>query len=678
VKDPIEITGTLDIECASWDRFALGVCYDGTTHHHWWGADLGGGVVETPIGNAAIEGGGLDAMIDYLCARGGIWWAHAGGIYDFLAILERVRARGISCQIDKSASRITRIVIGKLQLRDSYALWPMPLDELAGAIGRSVPHLPWKCTCDKKTCTCGKCGGCGGFCRIGEKARDGDPDLLDYCESDCTILYHALHRLREFTRRSRISLRGTLGQTAWQNTRDELEIPPSDLPWHLWRAIRRGDKGGRTAVVRPYTRGGMISHHDICNAYPAQLARAELPVGSVRELGDKKAHTALGNLRPGLYNLTVHVPEDTFIPPLPWAHAGQIWFPVGEIAGTWTLPELAAALARGVEIVKIHTALVWEATAPIFGSLVHRWYDIRREVGRKSPLGQWMGRLAKAVTGKLAESPNRQRVLVNPDEIKVCLRMGPCRNGCTGRCGAYEQLDLFGKIYGVPYQHLGESAYPQWSAYLRSMTRIQWLEQAERFGPELCFGNTDSLWTLGRMKPEPLGDGLGQWEFQDVWCELDVRSPSVYAARELPAEATFEVDFSAPGGIAVHGTKPGRLVIRGVPGATEEDWKRGSGAIDRGVHTFGAAVKSVHPKGLFQARTRKWSLPERSEDRRIWGDRRIAEGGVTVPLHAREIRELAEIARRKRTERREGPLTGADKRKHRENRERGHRQRKAG
>ena len=642
---PIEISGTIDLESADWTDVVLGVVYDGVVMRHWWTAPEVTDETLPPTlfdGVGAGETGGLDGMIDHLRARGGVYWCHGGGNFDFLAILERLRTRGIACQIDRSAQRCTRIVVGSLTLRDSWSLWPVPIDEISGALQRKVPHLPWPCTCGKKTCACG-CGGCGGYCRIAERAREGDPDLLAYCEDDCKTLYDGLRTLRDFATKHRVCLRGTLAQTAWVNAQDELGLPESDISWHIWRQARRGNKGGRQCIVRPRAKGPG-SHHDIVSAYPAQLARTELPVGACRELGGTSALRALERCRPGLYTLTVRVPDTLFLPPLPWQHAGTLYFPVGTVTGTWPLPELVAAFERGVTIAEVHTALIWESTAPIFAELVQRWYEIRRSAGKKTPLGQWTSRMAKAFTGKLAEKPERERVLMHPESIKVCLRTGPCRQRCSGRCGSYNPLDLYGKIWGAPYSRLGGSSYPQWSAYLRACTRVQWLEQAERYGEDLVMGNTDSLWTLGRAQPAPLGDGLGEWEYQDTWSDLDIRSVTMYSFRKLPDHQEFVPDYShaVPRGEFV--TTPGELIVRGIPWATEEDWKRGAGIIDRGVVTFGRAVKS--PNGLWTKRTRKWTLPHR--DRVLWGDRKLGEGGITYPMYAEEIREQVEIARQRR------------------------------
>lgn len=615
--------GVLDIECEGWDSFCVGAIYDG----------------KRPV----IHYDG-DQMIDDLRARGGVYFAHAGGVYDLLYVLERARVRGIACQVDRSQHRVTRIVMGHTTFRDSYALWPVPLDDIAGALGRPVPHLPWACICGKTSCACGAkidsgtCTGCGGYCRIGEKAKQGDPDLEDYVKDDCRTLYDGVHWLDAKASEHRIALRGTIGQTAWINAQDELGVPDSEIPWELWRHARRADKGGRGEIIRPKARGPG-AHHDICNAYPAQLAKAALPVGACRELGERRALRALVAKRPGVYQCTVTVPDNLFLPPLPWHIGGRLAFPTGTFSGTWVLPELECAAERGVSIDRVHSALIWEAEAPIFAELVERWYAIRRKVGRKTPFGQWIGRLAKAITGKLAEKPDRNRVTLHPDEIKICLRKGQCRDGCTKQCGAYEQLDVLGHIYAIPYKRLGPSSYPQWSAYLRAMTRIQWLEQAERYGEDLCMGNTDSLWTLGRAAPEPLGDDLGQWEFQHMWHDLEIRSITNYAFRRAP---------DAP------------LEVRGIPGLTEEDWRKGRGVIDRGITTFGRAVRSIRLPGgevsdgpanrttsdkalggLFERRHRRWTLPKANKDRVWYGLRKLGPGGITYPVDAAELRALA-------------------------------------
>lgn len=579
----MKIAGTFDVECSDWSTFAMGAIYDGSASKVFYD---------------------IDAMLDELRRRGGVWYGHAAGVYDSLLFLERARVRGIKCQIDRAQHRVSRVVMGSLTLRDSYTIWPVPLDDICGALGRPVPALPWPCECGRD---------CGGFCQIGSRAAEGDPDLEAYCVADCRALYDGLTLLDGFAIEHTLSLRGTLGQTAWVSAQAELGVPDSHVPFKIWDHLRRADKGGRATIIKPLAKGPG-THYDICNCYPAQLSKTSLPVGRAKQLGGKHALRALARERPGVYTLTVRIPEDSFFPPLPWHVRGQLCFPTGEFTGSWCLPEIGAALDRGMEIVAADSAIVFESTAPLFAPLVDRWYEIRRTVGRKTPLGQWIGRLAKALTGKFAERPERSRVTMHPEEIKVCTRSGMCRHGCTGACGAYEQLDLMGEIWAIPYQKLGPSAYPQWSSYLRAHARLQLLEQMEVFGRELAFSNVDSLWVTGRKLPSPTGSQLGQWELQNHWSDLEVRSQGTYAFRD---------------------TVTGAMEIRGVPGLTEADWKRGSGLIERGVTTFGRAVGST--KGLFSKRSRRWSLP--NQEREVYGDRKLASGGITFPMSAQEIRD---------------------------------------
>jgi hypothetical protein len=589
--------GTLDIECADWDRFRLGCIYQ--------------------------EGAGArssachydpDALIDDLRDRGGHFWAHAGGIYDLLLIAERLRSRGIKFAADLAAHRITRLTIGNLTLRDSYSLIPFPMDELVSIIGEKPNELPWSCECGRD---------CGGYCKIPTRCDlPFDPDLEDYCMADCRQLYRIIHRVKDHAAEHDIDLRGTLGSTAWATAKRVLELPDADLPWHLWRRVRKADKGGRLAITKPRAHGPGV-HFDIRNAYPGALSKLSIPIGATRELGGTRARLALERDRPGIYNATVTVPEDSFLPPLPWRCGGRVSYPTGTFSGSWPANELLAAIERGTKVVDVHGAIIWEAEAAIFGDLMQAWYAIRRKVGKDTPLGSWQSRLAKALTGKFAELPNRERIIVHPDKLKICLRDGRCKNGCTGRCGRYEQLDLFGYVWSAPYWKLAPSGHAHWSAYLRAHTRIQWLTAAERYKPgEICYGDTDSIWVTGRVKPEPISEDLGAWEQKHVWTGLEVRAPKVYAF--------------------VDGM--GRNIYRGAPGITDEDWRKGHTVIDRGVKTLRQAVRGID--GLFKRKERRFTIPAHDTDPEVYGDRRLDPvTGITYPQSAKDHRDHLQASR---------------------------------
>jgi len=586
----MDFVGTLDIECADWDTFVVGATYDGAKVRIWRD---------------------LDEMIDWLLKRGGVWLAHAGGIYDTLAVIDRLLDRGTKFQADEHQARITRLVCGRLTIRDSYGLFPAPLDDLCGMLGRSVPALPWACTCGRD---------CGGFCRLSEAAIQGDPELEDYVSADVISLYDGMRELQKRAADDGIVLGGTLGMTAWKTAQATLGLPPAAYPsWDVWRYIRGADKPGRLAVIRPAAHGHG-SHSDIRNAYPSALARAELPVGEFSQLGCREASAALDACLPGIYSVTVHVPEDLFMPPLPWRTGGRCVYPVGKFSGAWVLPELVAAFERGVQVVEVHSAMVWETTAPIFAELMAHWYSLRRAAGKDTPYGQWLSRMAKAVCGKLAEGPERHRVLAFPDEIKLCTRTKGCRNGCTGRCRRYTPIDVWHRVWSAPYWKLPDNAHVEWSAYLRAHTRIQLLTEAEKFGAaDLVYMNTDSIWSLGRRLPSPMSDELGHWERKHGFTSWECRAPNVYRCTD----------------------EQGRVIVRAAgshTGIADADWKRGGGVIDRGVNTFRRAAKRADSR-IFKRKHRRWTLPEPPEDM-MYGDRKLAPlDGVTYPLSADDWRE---------------------------------------
>lgn len=584
----MNIRGTYDIECADWDQFMVGATYDGEQARVYRSAD---------------------ELVDAMLAAGGVWVAHAGGIYDGLCVADVLRRRGMKFTADESQARISRIVCGRTTFRDSFSLWPAPLDEIVGALGRPLNKLPWPCVCGRD---------CGGYCQIALQMKPGDDDLDDYVIRDCVDLWDGMQLLSAFASEHGIALKGTLGSTAWHTAKAALDLPDADWPsWDVWRRIRAANKPGRMVIARPSARGPG-SHSDIVNAYPAALARAELPVGEFTEVGGKRALGALLQAMPGVYNVTVHVPEDLFLPPLPWTVGGRTVYPVGKFTGSWVLPELVAAFERGVQVVEAHSAIVWEATMPVFADLMSEWYELRRKVGKKTPFGSWVSRKAKALCGKLAEGPEKHRIVVHPDKIKLCLREKGCRRVCTGRCRRYEQLDLWGHIWSAPYWKASESGHIHWSAYLRAHTRIQLLTEMEKFGHgELVYANTDSIWSIGRQLPSPISDELGHWERKHGWSDWHCRAPNVYRCVSDDGSAIVKA--------------------AGSPNVSDADWQRGAGVLDRGVTTFRRSAKST--RGLFKKKLRRWSLPELPSDG-MYGDRKLGLfDGVTYPLTANEWRE---------------------------------------
>jgi len=593
----IELAGTLDIECADWDRFLVGATYDGDTAR----------LHRSPA-----------ALVGYLREKGGTWWAHCGGRYDFLSIANVLFGEGKHAQVDYPG-RISRLVTRGFVLRDSFGLLPFGLERVSELAGTKCPRLPWRCVCGRR---------CGGYCQLaGQTPETVDPDLESYCVADAKTLYGGLVALGELAAQWKIELCGTIGRSAWETAKRDLRLPDLSYEWPTWERVRHASFGGRDVIARPKARGPGVTY-DVSSAYPAALAVASLPVGLPCELGDRAALRALQADEPGIYEATVHVPEDCYLPPLPWRapQTDRVAYPVGLVRGAWCLPELCAAIERGATVQHVHSAIVWDDEQNLFGAWIARRFADRAKAGKRTAAGEWLRLFCNSLTGKFAESPLRKTIRFHPDSIRICLREKKCKNGCTGRCGAFEPIGESGAIWAQPYFRLGPSAHAHWAVYLRALCRIHWLEGAEASGErELVYAATDSLWTTSTASPGITGSDLGAWEFQHGWEAWECRAKGIYRYKKLS----------------------GAPVIRasGVRDLTPGEWRAGIARRKDGVWSLVRAAE--RGDDLFSRRETEWTLPS-SLDRTWYGDRRIGLDGATYPTEVREqlARDLTSAARR--------------------------------
>lgn len=599
----VRLDGFLDIECASWSTFVVGVLYrpsEGTV------------VVRDP-----------DSLIDALVERGGQWWTWNGGRYDSLQIAERMRARGMRAVAHPSGSSISRIACGSLQILDACSLIPLPLGRKCGETETDKPcgadlagleppgELGWPCQCGDS---------CGGYCRINTALSKRRLDLLtDYCANDTRVGYATVAAVLRRGAELGLHMRGTLGGTAWATAQAWAGLPDAEWRSQVWREVRSAYFGGRVIVGRPFASTGY--HYDLSSAYPAALASTAVPIGDAVEVGGRRARMAYARQLPGVYLAEVTVPRDTWIPPLPVRLPNDgVAYPVGRITGTWVLPELLEGIRRGAKLHRILEGVVWpDGVNTVYKDVVTRWYAERISAGKGTAWGAWWRLLSNSLTGKLAESPERSSVAINPDKIRICVpgksranRAGCTRLVCTGRCGSYHQLDGQGRVFSVPYYRIGKAAHVHHAAYLTAATRARVLAGIDEVGRDLVYSDTDSLWTLQRP-PSPVGPGLGEWEYKHAFGDFLCRAAKVYRFVDVNGEVICRV--------------------AGMPHLSDSDWRRMEDdpaarvTGDRGVMTLREAAPTDN---LFARRYRAGRLPDITG---WYGDRTLrASDGVTYPV----------------------------------------------
>jgi hypothetical protein len=582
----IRVDGTWDMECAGWDRPVVIVTNSRRT----------GIAVHHTVGDA----------LALMRGEGGYWWAHNGGAYDTVAAVADAYEDGHTMTISLAGSRVSRAQGGGLTLCDSYGLIPLGLEHVAELAGMESVQLDLECICGTQ---------CGGYCSISVHMGEYRMRKLEtYCVSDTEVLSAGLDALIGLAEQHDYDLRGTIGGSSWATAQRWMELPDADMPPSVWRRVRDGYHGGRVAVMRPVSHG-VGSHWDLGSAYPWAAASTSLPVGDIEELGGQLARQALASGRPGMYACKVHVPL-MHVPPLPWRWRGGTAYPVGDVSGVWPLVELQAALERGCRIDGVSWCIAWREERPVLADIMARWMEVRFAAEPDSSWRAWMRLFANSLTGKLAESPDRRFVRLNPPlaDVIPCRGVSPCSPlRCRGACGAYSQLDTWGRMWSVPYWRPSKSGYLHWAAYITAATRVAWMQGAESQGEDMCYGDTDSVWSMSPDGPSPMGNGLGQWSRKHDFAELHVAAPKSYAF------------VHADTGEFVTRTAGARL--------TRSDWIAGEAAQERGVMSLVEAAKSQSDNGkgkLFRLKTHKWTMPQAGRNTGWYGDRLIdATTGLT-------------------------------------------------
>src|SRR4051812_42899785 len=213
----IQVDAIYDIECADWDQFVCG------------GYLLADGTFEL-YGEHASSPSHLNqqTLADRILSRGGMVWAHSGGTYDHKWLIDIAARRGQNVLISAAGARIVTAQIGKLRLRDSWALVPVSLKDFTAGLGVHKEELDLPCI--GHATAGGGTHNCGGYCSI---ARDMPSAwykrLCEYLEADCKSLYEGMRCLQEYADANDLDLGATVGSSAWRTAKRWLEIPDADL-----------------------------------------------------------------------------------------------------------------------------------------------------------------------------------------------------------------------------------------------------------------------------------------------------------------------------------------------------------------------------------------------------------------------------------------------------------------
>lgn len=595
--DSISVDGVFDIETESWDIFVLGGLLTRDGYREF----------RDP-----------DAMVDAMLDIPGDLWAHNGGRFDALWLLEVLRRRGIRAGVSLAGSRVTRVQVGRTTVRDSYALIPMSLAKAAPIAGarKTSAGLP---------CRCGRA--CGGYCSV---RRDMTPDeysrLSEYLENDCRVTLAVLDAVSDFAEAHGFAVRGTVGGTAWHSARTLAGI--EDAEWRsvgLYKLARRGYFGGRTQVFRPRAAAGW--RYDIHSSYPAALARTPVPSGEPRLVVGADASAAYTRGDEGIFAASVAVRSDEWIPPLPLRHSDRLWYPVGSFAGEWTALELRHAELHGATIERISHGLAWPSRSLALAPWCERVWSWRAEAAESNPaLARWIKWLANSLTGKLAMRPDIRAVVVSPDNPRACdgalhscdgehhPAAHCCEHRCIGRCGRWELVGPSRRVWSRSVYRLPSCGHVHAAAYLTASARVELHAQLLHAGDAAVYCDTDSVYSTRELSRR-IGGDLGEWGMEGEMRDWYAVAPKLYRYKD--------------------GAAGWRVRAKGIPRATAEDLDvlAAGGTVERDGGVAGLLSAARAGGSLFKTRT----ISRRSHADGIHvGDREI-RGDITFPLDSMNI-----------------------------------------
>ena len=335
------------------------------------------------------------------------------------------------------------------------------------------------------------------------------------------VRVHSLRRLLDEIEDDAEKYKALNELTQWLEVRGVAPGSISGMAWSLWRSTltapveigftsklgRSALYGGRQEAVASSAFSDMVAV-DMSSAYPYEMASRPY-AGTLREVAKS---TILNPNSAGLASATVYVPEDLPHAPLPVRLGNEsIYWPKGQIEGTWTWQELAAAasLGCGVEVTRCFAPL--DEISPFTD-----WWAIVRD-GRAS-MSPGGAKLVKALSnslwglfamtgdnsGTLRWSDDHGKNAVSVDSKKKKLPQSNAAHIAAETTSRVRSRMLLEGLYG------GGNLEPNHPAHI----------------------DTDGViiprTALSRFSKYMVGNQPGQWRVKQEIDRLEVRGPQLY------------------------------------------------------------------------------------------------------------------------------------------------------
>lgn len=351
---------------------------------------------------------------------------------------------------------------------------------------------------------------------VGLEKLEGDPLGSEYMLMDCKIPYTFVKMLqKKLVNEIGVNLGVTIGKMSMDTYRRSYMQDKTQVTYNSPNCLK-AYFGGRVEIFKK-GESHNINVVDINSCYPFVMKEFEYPDTSTIE------PSTIGTHHFGIGKFKVYVPEDTFLPVLPFkSDEGRLFFPIGEFTGWWTYAEVRHAVEHGTQIIKEYEGEGTNKGVMPFSGFIDTFYELRQDA---------KARLEKNSDDVQADFDNLfYKLWLNNLYGKWCQHKAS--NEMTREKWPFWKLEKnrenadFKEIkvgpfynYTVPKDKPPITANFMWGIYVTSYSRIylhRGLLDVHSAGHTLLYCDTDSIMYCPNNNSVPfkLSNNLGEWDLE--------------------------------------------------------------------------------------------------------------------------------------------------------------------
>ncbi|MFH7836407.1 MAG: DNA polymerase [Candidatus Aenigmatarchaeota archaeon] len=463
-----------DIEARDWNKvYAIGI-YDGANVKTFYGYDYS-----------------VKDFVKWLfdnLSDGDVVYAHNGGKYDFLFLIEGINKYKLGKILDIKiihggiVSLLVEYKKKKLLFKDTFFILPASLKSLTEDY--NVKH--------KKL-------------ELNYELGLNDKRFFDYFANDLMGLYEVISEVPELTAKD------TIASNSMKAFSDIYVKKYGKMVANNYKKdnfFRYGYYGGRVEVFKLFGRN--LYYYDFNSLYPYVMQKYSYPLLIPDNFEYSNDFNELG-----YYYCKIKSPNNLLIPVLPYRREdGRLLFPLGEWKGYYYTPELQKAKEMGYEI-SVIKGVRFIKTAPIFKEFVEHYYKIKKQsAGSK----RWV---AKIFLNSLYGKFGQHREYTDYSLVKInSLKEGELRKFVNGDYALNSKTKYV--VNGFMHTEV--------AGLITSYARLELYKMMQKAGFEnVYYADTDSIIT---SKELPVGEELGEVKLEHFVNEYIGLSAKLYAIRE--------------------------------------------------------------------------------------------------------------------------------------------------